>query len=94
MGHRLRKNGLFVSKKRDTERNKKEKRVTWRRSLWMNWMEAEEPPTAEPPGSKETPVLRLAKTLAGSLDDNGETFGVDSEALDFFLEEEARAVAA
>ncbi|KAH0902951.1 hypothetical protein HID58_042454 [Brassica napus] len=35
----------------------------------------------------------MSKTVAGSLDDDGETFGVDREALDFFFEEEARAVA-
>ena len=41
-----------------------------------------------------TLVLRLARTVAGSHDDDGETFRVDPEALDFFLEEEAGAVVA
>ena len=38
-------------------------------------------------------VLRLARTVAGSPDDDGETFGVDPEALGLILEEEAGAVA-
>ena len=60
----------------------------------MNWMEAEESPSGRTTGVRgNTLVLRLAKTVAGSLDDDGETFGVDREALDFFFEEEARAVA-
>ena len=55
-------------------------------------MEAEESPSGRTTGVKgNTLVLRLAKTVAGSLDDEGETFGVDPEALCFFLEE-ARAV--
>ena len=61
----------------------------------MSWMEAEESPSGRITGVKgNTLVLRLAKTMAGSLDDDGETFRVDPEALNFFLEEEARAVAA
>ena len=58
-------------------------------------MEAEESPSGRTTGVKgNTLVLRLARTVAGSLDDNGETFGVDSKALDFFIEEEARAAVA
>ena len=61
----------------------------------MSWIEAEESPSQRITGVKEnTLVLRLAKTVAGSLDDDEETLGVDPEALDFFLEEKARAVAA
>ena len=41
-----------------------------------------------------TLVLRLTRTVARSHDDDGETFRVDLEALDFFLEEEAGAVVA
>ena len=69
--------------------------VTWRRSPWISWIEAEESPSGRITGVKgNTLVLRLAKTMAGSLDDDGETLGVDPEALDFFLEEETKAVAA
>ena len=58
-------------------------------------MEAEESPSGRITGVKgNTLVLRLAKTVAGSLNDDGETFWVDPEALGFFLEEEARAVVA
>ena len=39
-----------------------------------------------------TMVLRLARTVAGSLDVDGDTFGVDPEALHLLLEEEAEAV--
>ena len=61
----------------------------------MNWIEAEGSPSGRTTGVKgNTLVLILAKTVAGSLDDNGETFGVDPKALDFFFKEEARAVVA
>ena len=61
----------------------------------MSWMEAEESPSGRTTGVKgNTLVLRLAKIVAGSFDDVGETLGVDPEARDLFLEEEARAVAA
>ena len=61
----------------------------------MSWMEAEESPSGRINRVKgNTLVLRLAKTVAGLLDTDGETVGVDPEALEFFLEEEARAVAA
>ena len=40
-----------------------------------------------------TLVLRLARTVDGSPDDDGENFGVDPEDLGFFLEEEVGAVA-
>ena len=61
----------------------------------MSWMEAKESPSGRITGVRgNTLVLRLAKTVAGSFDDVGETLGVDPEARDFFLEEEARAVAA
>ena len=61
----------------------------------MNWMEAEESPSGRTTGVKgNTLVLRLAKTVAGLLDDDGETFGLDPEALDFFFEEEAGTVIA
>ena len=61
----------------------------------MSWMEAEESPSGRTTGvNGNTLVLRLAKTVTGSLDDDGETLGVDPEDLDLFLEEEARAVAA
>ena len=58
-------------------------------------MEAEESPSGRTTGVKgNTLVLRLAKTVAGSLNDDGETLWVDPEALGFFVEEEARAVVA
>ena len=61
----------------------------------MNWMEAEESPSGRTTGIRgNTLVFRLAKTVAGSLDDDRETLRVDPEALDFFFKQEARAVAA
>ncbi|KAH0879654.1 hypothetical protein HID58_067048, partial [Brassica napus] len=54
------------------KKRKGEQCVTWRRSIWMNWMEAEESPSGRTTGVKgNTLVLRLDKTVVGSLDDDG-----------------------
>ena len=45
-------------------------------------------------GEMEHLSFEIGQDSGGSLDDNGETFGVDPEALDFFIEEEARAAVA
>ncbi|KAH0879423.1 LOW QUALITY PROTEIN: hypothetical protein HID58_066817 [Brassica napus] len=75
-------------------RNQSSHHVTWRRSLWTDWMAARESSGRDTGVRGNTLVFRLAKIVAGSLDDDGETFRVDPEALDLFLEEEAKAVTA
>ena len=77
------------------KRSKKKNNVLPGGDHWMNWMEAEESPSGRNTGVRgNTLALRLAKAMAGSLDNDGETLGVDPKALDFFFKEEARAVAA